>query len=82
METVYDWLSVAVFAGLVVLLLQRSVAEEPVDKLWHYLPAALGCALSNWLGNNDNAPLAILTMIATLGYIVVVLKPFGDVLRR
>ncbi len=51
METIYDWLSVAVFAGLALLYLQRSMEDEPVDTVWHYLPPAIACALSNWLGN-------------------------------
>ena len=28
METVYDWVTVAIFAGLVVLFVQRSTTEE------------------------------------------------------
>ena len=53
METVYDWVTVAIFAGLVVLFLQRSSAEtEPRDSIWQYLAAAIGCAVANYLGNN------------------------------
>ena len=28
METIYDWVTVAIFAGLIVLFLTRSTAEE------------------------------------------------------
>ena len=54
METVYDWVTVAIFAGLVVLFVQRSTAEEQLkehDSLLLYLGAALGCAVANYLGN-------------------------------
>ena len=54
METVYDWVTVAIFAGLVVLFVQRSTSEEELrerDSLLLYLAAALGCAVANYLGN-------------------------------
>ena len=28
METVYDWVTVAIFAGLVVLFMQRSMSDQ------------------------------------------------------
>jgi len=53
MQTIYDWVTVAFFAGLVVLLLQRSIGpEESQDSMYHYIAPALGCAVTNWLGNN------------------------------
>ena len=52
METVYDWITVAIFGGLVVLFLHRSVQPgDPQDTILHYLPPAVGCAVANWLGN-------------------------------
>jgi hypothetical protein len=75
METPFDWLSVAVFAGLILLFLQRSLAEEPRDKMIHYLPPALGCALANYVGNEGYAIPAIVTLVAVLGYVWYVLKP-------
>ena len=52
METPYDWLTVAIFAGLIVVFLQRSVGDdEPVDSIWSYLPPSLGCAIANQFGN-------------------------------
>jgi hypothetical protein len=76
-ETVYDWLTVAIFAGLIVLFLQRSMAEVQTDKITDYLPPALFCAAANYLGNNDHPVVAIL-MIATIPvYVWIVLKPFG-----
>ena len=89
MDTVYDWVTVALFAGLVVLFLQRSSAEgEPRDTIWQYLAASIGCAVANYLGNNavknyaEGHPdylghiLAVVTLVATVGYILLVLKPF------
>lgn len=75
METVYDWLTLAIFAGLVVLFLQRSTAEEPKDHIYQYAPPALGCAISNYLGNEGMDAVAILIILVTLGYSWVVLKP-------
>lgn len=89
MSTIYDWLTVAIFAGLVVLFLQRSSGErEPRDSMWQYLAAAIGCAVANYLGNNaiKNSAgagqpdivghvLAIVTLAGTVGYIWFALKP-------
>jgi hypothetical protein len=75
METIYDWLSVAVFAGLALLYLQRSMEDEPVDTVWHYLPPAIACALSNWLGNEGYVIPAVLVLAASVGYIIYVLRP-------
>ena len=50
MQTVYDWATMIVFAGLIVLFLQRSQGA-PRDHLWQYLVAAVGCAATNYLGN-------------------------------
>lgn len=76
METVYDWITIIIFAGLVVLFLQRSVADESSDSIWQYLPAALGCAVSNYLGNHGYHLLAIGLIALTLGYVFYSLKPF------
>jgi hypothetical protein len=79
LETVYDWVTVAIFAGLVVLLLQRSSADEPQDKLYHYAPPAIGCAIANYLGNEGFDIAAYALIAAIVGYIVFVLKPFDGV---
>ena len=75
MSTVYDWITVAVFAGLIVLFLQRSVQSEQVDTIWHYLPPAAGCAFSNWLGNEGYAFFAVAVLGLSIGYILFILKP-------
>ena len=83
METPYDWSTVIVFAGLIVLFLQRSQGEAR-DHLWQYLVAAVGCAGTNYVGNEAikaDMPLyhagAIALGIATLAFIWIVLQPFG-----
>ncbi|MFO1261041.1 MAG: hypothetical protein U1E68_08205 [Sphingomonadaceae bacterium] len=75
METLYDWLALLAFAGLIVLFLQRSSMDEPPDTVWHYLPPAIGCALSNYLGNEGMGVLAILMLAAVGVYVHLVLKP-------
>lgn len=84
METPYDWITVIVFAGLIVLFLQRSQGEAR-DHLWQYLVAAIGCAVTNYLGNEAlklDQPsyhfAAIALGLGTLGFIWKVLQPFSD----
>lgn len=77
METVYDWITVAIFGGMVVLFLHRSTQEEPPkDSLLQYLPPAVGCALANYVGNHGQGPLSALIVVAVLVYIALVLRPF------
>ena len=75
MQTVFDWLTVAIFAGLITLFLNRSSADVPRDKLIQYAPAAIGCAVVNYLGNNGQQVLAVLGLAAIAAYVWVVLKP-------
>jgi len=82
METPYDWSTVIVFAGLIVLFLQRSQGVAR-DHLWQYLIAALACAATNYVGNEaiklDNTTYhlsAIALGLATLAFIWFVLRPF------
>jgi hypothetical protein len=82
METAYDWLTILVFAGLIVLFLQRSQGE-PKDYLWQYLLASVGCAATNYLGNeaikleDSSYHLAAVALgVATLAFIWFALKPF------
>ena len=79
METVYDWVTVTIFAALVVLLLQRSSEDEPRDKLYHYAPPSIGCALANYLGNEGYEVAAYVLIAAIVGYIIFFLKPFDGV---
>lgn len=77
METPYDWVTVAFFSALVLLYLQRSAMDNPPDKVWQYLPPAVGCALANWLGNEGHAIPAVLVLVGVIGYTWYVLKPFS-----
>jgi hypothetical protein len=78
METIYDFVTVGIFAGLIVLFLQRSVTlTVSRDPLYHYLFAAVGCAISNYLGNEEFHFLAAAVIVATLFYIYLFLKPSG-----
>lgn len=76
MQTVYDWVTVAIFAGLVVLFLQRSNQDEPQDSLWSYLGAGVGCAAANYFGNEGNHVIAVALIIGIFAFVFLVLKPF------
>ena len=78
MDTIYDWVSLAIFAGLVVLFLQRSTSEHNGKdaSLLYYLGAGVGCAAANYFGNHGENVIAILLIAATIATIVVFLKPF------
>ena len=77
METAYDWVTVAIFAGLITLFLQRSAMADPVDSIYHYLPPAVGCAVANYFGNQGDNAVAIVIILAVLGYIWLVLRPLN-----
>ncbi|WP_200957682.1 XrtV sorting system accessory protein [Phenylobacterium sp. Root700] len=78
LQTIYDWVTVAIFGALIVLFLHRSTAqEEPQDNIFQYLPACLGCAAANYVGNQGHGAVAFGIIVAVVGYIVYVLKPFN-----
>ena len=79
MSTAYDWVTVAIFAGLVVLFMQRSTSGEEHqknDSLLVYLGAGVGCAVANYFGNEGLHLIAIPLIAATLAVIFYFLKPF------
>lgn len=76
METIFDWVSVAIFSGLIVLFLQRSSEAEPRDSLWQYLAASVGCAVANYLGNEGYEIWAALTIVFVLVFVWIVLRPY------
>jgi hypothetical protein len=79
LETVYDWVTVAIFAGLIVLFVQRSTTEvetQQHDSLLLYLGAGVGCAVANYLGNQGWHLIAVPLIAATLFFIVYYLRPF------
>lgn len=78
-HTINDWMTMGVFAGLIVLFLHRSMGTaEPRDHLWQYLPPAIGCAVANYVGNQGFGVWAGLILLGVIGYILVVLKPFDQ----
>jgi len=44
--------------------------------LFYYLAAGVGCAVANYFGNNGQDIIAILLLVATLGFIAYFLRPF------
>ena len=75
----------ALFAGLVILFLQRSTAAEPRDHMYQYLVPAVGCATANYVGNHTFDPgnhsweyLAWALIVGVIGYVLVILKPFNQ----
>jgi hypothetical protein len=80
MQTVYDWVTIAIFAGLIVMFLQRSVSHAHVegkDPIWLYLPPAVGLAVANYVGNGGYGLIAWLIIAAVCAFILLVLKPLA-----
>jgi hypothetical protein len=76
MKTVYDWITVMIFAGLITHFLHRATkADAPDLPMLHYLVPCVGCGAANWLGNHGWAPAAIAMIAATLGYIFYFFRP-------
>ena len=70
MNTVFDWITIIIFAGLVTDFLQQSADDSARETpLWQYLLAAGGCALANWLGNGGHAAAAGAAIAATLAFV-------------
>jgi hypothetical protein len=74
METIYDWVTMAVFAGLIILFLQRSTMDDPPDTIWHYMPPSIGCAVANYVGNEGYGVAAFGILVAVGAYLILVLK--------
>jgi hypothetical protein len=76
MTTVYDWLTVALFAGLVTHFLSFSEKPEADDiSFGHYLLLSVLCAAANWLGNHDWDLAAVVVLLAGGGYAYRFLRP-------
>jgi hypothetical protein len=77
LETIYDWVTVGLFAALIVLFLQRSSSDRPGDSLIHYLIAAVGLAVINQLGNSGYDLLAVIGLVGIVAFVQLTLKPLG-----
>jgi hypothetical protein len=44
----------------------------------HYLPPAVGCGISNYVGNEGMAIPAVAILVGVMAYIHFVLKPFDQ----
>jgi hypothetical protein len=78
MRTIYDLVTMIIFAGVVILCLQRSSSSDPGDQMHQYLPPCVGCAAANYAGNHGQDGLACVIILALLGYVLYVLKPFNQ----
>ena len=73
METVFDWVTIIMFAGMVTHFLQQSANRGARQTpLWQYGIAAAGCALANWLGNEGQAAAAGGVIVLTLCFMAYV----------
>jgi hypothetical protein len=75
-STVFDWMTVAIFAVLAVIYLQRSVGERPAhDAVWKYLPPAVVCVIANQIGNAGWSVSAAIMMFVAIAYIWFAIRP-------
>lgn len=83
METMWDWVTIACFGALVVLMLERSTEEQPRDMLIQYLFPAVGCGVANYIGNEFPSTVgqlgaaAVLVVVAVYVFKVLKWPPIG-----
>ena len=77
MSSIYDWVSLGIFAGIIVLFLHRATAERAEDdvSLIYYLVPAAGCAIGDYLGNHGEGLLGALMFAAAIAFVFFYLKP-------
>ena len=80
----FDFLTIGLFAGLIVLFLNRSLDDQvhANDDMWRYLAAAVCCAAVNYVGNEVSLALGAVLACATVAFILVALRPFAPAPRR
>ncbi len=68
MTTVYDWISLALFAGIIAAFVDetRRHGAPGLTRLGQFLLPSVGCALVNFLGNQGRQ-LAALSMLGLVG---------------
>lgn len=77
MKTVYDIVSIIIFAAIAILYLHRSAAaQSDPTPLWRYALAAGGCALADYLGNHDQVFASVVVFIAVVAFSLLMLQPF------
>jgi hypothetical protein len=77
LKTIYDLVAIGLFAGLAILFLQRSASQAPDPiPMWKYGVPAVGCAVADYLGNHDQAVLAIVLFVAVCAFSIMMLRPF------
>jgi hypothetical protein len=72
METAFDFLTVACFAGLVIAYFQFT--ERDTRTLMHLLVSAAVFAIANQMGNAGLSLFAVILVIAGAGYAALVVK--------
>lgn len=81
METIFDFLSIALFIATVGTFFHRFRHENP--PLAPYVLIALVCAVANWLGNNSGAIGAIgLLSAASFFLLQLSSEPYRDDTER
>ena len=76
MQTLFDWLSVLLFALIALTYLQRSLIRTNYpDPVWRYIPPVAGCVTGNWLGNNGHPAFAIILLLTSVLFFIVILRP-------
>jgi hypothetical protein len=68
METIFDFMSVALFIAAAAMFFYRFRYENP--PLAPYMLISLVCAVSNWLGNNGGGVGAVLLLVAASFYLM------------
>ena len=79
MKTIYDFVTIGIFAALAVVFLHRSTLDKP-DRtpIWMYAVAAVGLAFANYLGNEQRPILAAILLVGVMAIIVQIVRPFGQ----
>jgi predicted branched-subunit amino acid permease len=72
METAFDFLTIACFAGLVIAYFQ--LTKRDTRTLMHLLISAAAFAIANQLGNADLPMFALILVVAGAGYAALVVR--------
>ena len=82
MQTVFDWLSMALFLVLIVVFLERSTGDARTDdRLWHYVPPAMGCVVINLFGNEGLQSGSAVALILAVSVVLAVIL-YGRIVMK